>query len=97
MTRKTTLESLTRIKIMASPDVACCALRRKVGRTRSVRNSSESRHPRPGLRVIARSIGMANSRRDCAFRGRHTSRNATTRWFCPEAMNTISSDWLDLL
>ena len=97
MPRKTILEALTRVKILARPNASCCALRRAVELIApEVATSADVADTRSGLQVIARSISMKSLRKDCAFRGRRTSQNLTSRWFCPVAMNTISGNWLDL-
>ena len=95
MPRKTILEALTRVKMLARPHAACCTLRRAL-ELMPVAASADLVDTRSGLQVIARSISMKSLRKDCAFRGRRTSQNLTSRWFCPVPMNTISSNWLDL-
>jgi hypothetical protein len=96
MPKKTILEALTRVKMLALPQASCCALRRAVELTTPPVKAPNGAQARSGLQVIARSITVKRLRHECSFRGRRTSQNPTSRWFCPVAMNTISGNWLDL-
>ena len=97
MPRKTMLEALTRVKVLARPNAACCELRRAMELILpEVEDSMDLADTRSGLQVIARSIRMKSLRKDCAYRGRRTTQNPNSRWFCPVVMNTISGTWLDL-
>ena len=97
MPRKTMLEALTRIKVLARPHASCCELRHAMEMMPPGAAGSMDVADKPStLQVIARSVSMKSFRKDCAFRGRRTTQNPNSRWFCPVVMNTISGTWLDL-
>ena len=96
MAKKTILEALTRVKMLARPHESCCALRRDLGLNAPPVKTPEPDCPRSGLRVFARSVSLKHTRRNCGYRGRRTCQGMTSRWCCPATINTISGEWLDL-
>ena len=96
MPKKTILEALTRIVLQARPRATCCSKWRNAGQIIPNLETVDVAYAGSGLQVIARTVSLRQSRQGCAFRGRPSLRNMTTRWFCTVKMSTISRDWVDL-